>query len=104
MTLTSFFFLSFFQLAEQNQDLLSLKMTLHEKIKKQERVISSEKFQLNQRVAKELSECTKEMQNLVQVCLQSAEGSEPNVSMLLGIRCEYLELVSVMSSPCLSKI
>lgn len=59
-------------------------------------MVSSEKFKDRQKITKDLSDCIKEVQNLVGVCRQSAEGAEPNVSMLLGIRCELKHQSSVL--------
>lgn len=61
-------------------------MKLQDENKELQNVVSSEKFKDRQKITKDLSDCIKEVQNLVGVCCQSAEGAEPNVSMLLGIR------------------
>lgn len=73
-------------LAAENQEILAAKLKLQDENKELQNVVSSEKFKDRQEITKDLSDCIKEVQNLVGVCCQSAEGAEPNVSMLLGIR------------------
>ena len=37
----------------------------------------------------QLSECTAELKSVVQVCRERKEGNDPDMSVLLGLRCEF---------------
>ncbi|KAI8498654.1 regulation of mitotic centrosome separation, partial [Branchiostoma belcheri] len=75
-----------FQLASQNQDLLEQTLTLQEQLQELQRLNSAENTKLSQRLYRELGVCQSELQALVQVLMQRAEGKEPNMSILLGLK------------------
>ena len=51
---------------------------------------------------KELAVCFAELQSLVQICVQCAEGQDPNISVLLGIRGEtFVGWVVSINGSCL---
>ncbi|CAH1229051.1 CEP85 [Branchiostoma lanceolatum] len=74
------------ELASQNQDLLEQTLTLQEQLQELQRLNSAENTKLSQRLYRELGVCQSELQALVQVLMQRAEGKEPNMSILLGLK------------------
>ena len=49
---------------------------------------STDQQRLEKKLIRELGTCVKELKSLVQVCVQRAEGQDPNISVLLGVRGE----------------
>ena len=78
-----------FQLGSQNQDLMSKNLLLQDRIKDLEKQHSAEAVKLQQWLMRELSVCFAELESLVQVCMQRAEGQDPNISVLLGPKRKF---------------
>ena len=78
-----------FQLGSQNQDLMSKNLLLQDRIKELEKQHSVEAVKLQQWLMRELGVCFAELESLVQVCVQRAEGQDPNISVLLGPKRKY---------------
>lgn len=51
--------------------------------------MADENQKIQRQFTQELSMCYHELQSLVQVCVQRAEGNDPNMSLLLGVRGEW---------------
>ncbi|XP_038078379.1 centrosomal protein of 85 kDa-like isoform X2 [Patiria miniata] len=73
-------------LAKQSQELYEHNLDVQERNQALEKIASSDVIQSSHRLIKELGECVAELHGLVQVCTQTAEGQEPNVSVLLRFR------------------
>ncbi|KAL5011065.1 hypothetical protein ScPMuIL_013370 [Solemya velum] len=73
-------------LGSQNQDLLEQNLIMKEKIGQMEQQFSAENSKLQRHLMVELNACFLELQSLVQICIQKAEGQDPNMSALLGVR------------------
>ena len=58
-------------------------------MKELERQFTSESHKLEKRLLREMDVCFAELQSLVQICVQRAEGKDPNVSVLLGVKGQY---------------
>ena len=65
-------------------------LIVKEELKKFEHLASDDNIKLQKKFTREMSACYTELQSLVQVCVQRAEGKDPNMSMLLGIKCKYI--------------
>ncbi|XP_013385155.1 centrosomal protein of 85 kDa isoform X2 [Lingula anatina] len=74
------------EINKQNQDLMEDSMTLRDKVKEAEKLTSAETKKLEQRLLKEMQVCFSDLQSLVQICMEQAEGQDPNMSVLLGVR------------------
>ena len=73
--------------------------------------VTGEAQQLERRLMKELSTTFRELQAMVQICVQHGKGEDPNISSLLGIKCEWTtpSSVTVMADlalflPCTRRI
>ena len=77
----------FFQLGKQNQDMMEKNVSLGEQLKQYEQEHKGDIGKLQRRLVRELSICFAELQGIVQICVQRAEGDTPNLSMLLGTKC-----------------
>ena len=75
-----------FQLNTQHQDLLEKNFSLEEHLRELEKQLTGESRKLEQRLTKEMTVCFTELQSLVQVCVERAEGQDPNISVLLGVK------------------
>ncbi|OWF52460.1 centrosomal protein of 85 kDa-like [Mizuhopecten yessoensis] len=76
------------QLQSQNQELLDQNLTMREHIKHLEQQHSDDNQRLQRQFTTELGICFSELQALVQICVQRAEGQDPNMSDLLGVRAD----------------
>ncbi|XP_060069670.1 centrosomal protein of 85 kDa-like [Ylistrum balloti] len=76
------------QLQTQNQELLDQNLTMREHIKHLEQQHSEDNQRLQRQFTTELGICFSELQALVQICVQRAEGQDPNMSDLLGVRAD----------------
>jgi centrosomal protein CEP85 len=74
------------QFANKNQDLMEECLMLKETLKQHEQASEDEGQKLQRRFVQEMSVCFSELQSLVEICVQQAEGREPNISLLLGTR------------------
>ena len=74
------------QFAGKNQDLMDENLILKDQIKQHEAMSADENQKLQRRFVSEMSVCFSELQSLVQICVQRAEGEDPNISLLLGMR------------------
>ncbi|XP_071497946.1 centrosomal protein of 85 kDa-like [Diadema antillarum] len=74
------------ELASQSQELYDHNLSLQESVRTLELKASSDKARLTGQLVKELTRCVQDLQQLVELCSQRAEGREPNVSLLLGFR------------------
>ena len=77
---------NFLQFAGKNQDLMDENLILKDQIKQHEAMSADENQKLQRRFVSEMSVCFSELQSLVQICVQRAEGEDPNISLLLGMR------------------
>ncbi|KAL4232625.1 Centrosomal protein [Mactra antiquata] len=72
--------------AGKNQDLMDEALVLKEQLKQFEQTSLDESQKLQRQFVQQLSLCFSELQSLVQICVQQAEGKDPNMSLLLGSR------------------
>lgn len=77
--------------ANKNQDLMNESLILKEQLKQFEQTSLDETQRLQRRFVREMSMCFSELQTLVQICVQQAEGKDPNISLLLGSRASLDE-------------
>lgn len=61
-------------------------LVLKEQLRQFEQTSMDETQKLQRRFVREMSLCFSELQSLVQILVQQAEGKDPNVSLLLGTR------------------
>ena len=81
-----------FQLSTQNETLIEKNLSLGDKVKELEQKQMGEQAKVEQKLLKELMACYSELQGLVQICIQRAEGQDPNISVLLGGKGMQFEL------------
>ncbi|XP_061176521.1 centrosomal protein of 85 kDa-like [Saccostrea echinata] len=74
------------ELSSKNQDLMEQILIIREQLKTLEEQVADENQKIQRQFTQELSMCYHELQSLVQVCVQRAEGNDPNMSLLLGVR------------------
>eukprot|EP00112_Aurelia_sp_Birch-Aquarium-sp1_P012010 Seg2521.5_Seg2521.6 transcript_id=Seg2521.5_Seg2521.6/GoldUCD/mRNA.D3Y31 product="Centrosomal protein of 85 kDa" protein_id=Seg2521.5_Seg2521.6/GoldUCD/D3Y31 len=74
------------QISSKNQDLMRDNLTLKEIHQEVDRLTSPEVQQAHFQVHKELSSCVVEIKRLIDICSETAEGRDPNMSALLGIK------------------
>eukprot|EP00795_Rhopilema_esculentum_P017750 gene17750-9422_t len=74
------------QFADKSQDLMRENISLKDLLQEFEKLTSSEVQQAHHQVHKELASCVSEIQYLIDLCSQIAEGQDPNISALLGIK------------------
>ena len=60
-------------------------LILKDQIKQHEAMSADENQKLQRRFVSEMSICFFELQSLVQIIVQRAEGKEPDISLLLGM-------------------
>ena len=89
------------QLATQSQELYDHNLSLQENVHTLEKAAASDRSRLTTQLVKELTMCVQELQQLVELCSQRAEGQEPNVSLLLGFRCKFFSLSVCLFVICL---
>ena len=78
------------QVSGANQDLVETNINLQDRVKDTERHVGGDIHKVEKRLIADMSLCFSELNNLVNVCVQRAEGQDPNISALLGVKCEYL--------------
>lgn len=61
-------------------------LVLKEQLKQFEQTSMDETQRLQRRFVREMSTCFSELQSLVQILVQLADGKDPNVSLLFGTR------------------
>lgn len=76
-------------MGSKNQDLMEQILIIREQLKTLEEQMADENQKIQRQFTQELSMCYHELQSLVQVCVQRAEGNDPNMSLLLGVRGEW---------------
>ncbi|XP_076076468.1 centrosomal protein of 85 kDa-like isoform X1 [Mytilus galloprovincialis] len=74
------------ELGCKNQDLMEQNLIIREQLKHLEYLSTDETQKLQRRFTQEMGLCFSELQSLVNICMQRAEGQDPNMSMLLGVR------------------
>ncbi|XP_052087368.1 centrosomal protein of 85 kDa-like isoform X1 [Mytilus californianus] len=74
------------ELGSKNQDLMEQNLIIREQLKHLEYLSTDETQKLQRRFTQEMGLCFSELQSLVNICMQRAEGQDPNMSMLLGVR------------------
>eukprot|EP00794_Sanderia_malayensis_P000476 gene476-1121_t len=74
------------QVATKNQDLMSENLALKDILSELDRLTCKEVQQVHIQVHKELNVCVAEIKYLIQLCSETAEGKDPNMSALLGIK------------------
>lgn len=82
------------QLSVQNQDLIEKNLTIQERLRQAEltaQPLPAETARLAQELHCELASCLQELQSVYSIVTQRAQGKDPNLSLLLGIRCKYAE-------------
>ena len=63
-----------------------------ERVKELEQQLSGDLRQLEQRLLAELGATFSELQALVQICMERADGHDPNISILLGVKSKQLSV------------
>ncbi|KFV95033.1 Centrosomal protein of 85 kDa, partial [Eurypyga helias] len=77
------------ELSVQNQDLIEKNLTLQERLRQAElttRPLPAETARLAQELHGELASCLQDLQSVYSIVTQRAQGKDPNLSLLLGIR------------------
>ncbi len=63
---------------------MSKNLVLQDRVRELEKQHGGDVVKQQQWLMRELSVCFTELESLVQVCVQRAEGQDPNISVLLG--------------------
>ncbi|XP_052809827.1 centrosomal protein of 85 kDa-like [Mya arenaria] len=84
------------EFGKKNQDLMEETMMMKEQLQQLQSTSLDDAQRLQRRFVREMSACFTDLQSLVQILVQQAEGKDPNVSLLLGTRA------SVDEDACLS--
>lgn len=87
-------------MGSKNQDLMEQILIIREQLKTLEEQAADENQKIQRHFTQELSLCYHELQSLVQVCVQRAEGNDPNMSLLLGVRGEWWCTYEIMYFMC----
>ncbi|XP_009561749.2 centrosomal protein of 85 kDa [Cuculus canorus] len=77
------------ELSLQNQDLIEKNLTLQERLRQAElttQPLPAETTRLTQELHSELATCLQDLQSVYSIVTQRAQGKDPNLSLLLGIR------------------
>ncbi|XP_021230899.1 centrosomal protein of 85 kDa isoform X2 [Numida meleagris] len=77
------------ELSVQNQDLIEKNLTLQERLRQAElttQPLPAEAARLAQELHCELASCLQDLQSVYSIVTQRAQGKDPNLSLLLGIR------------------
>lgn len=61
-------------------------LIIKEQLKHLEYLTTDETQKLQRQFTQEMGLCFSELQSLIKICMQRAEGQDPNMSMLLGVR------------------
>ncbi|NXA06256.1 CEP85 protein, partial [Sapayoa aenigma] len=76
------------ELSVQNQDLIEKNLTLQERLRQAEltaQPLPADTARLTQELHGELASCLQDLQSVYSIVTQSAQGKDPNLSLLLGI-------------------
>uniref|UniRef100_A0A8D0H0G0 Centrosomal protein 85 n=1 Tax=Sphenodon punctatus TaxID=8508 RepID=A0A8D0H0G0_SPHPU len=76
------------ELSVQNQDLIEKNLTLQEQLREQvepSQALPAETTHLTQELHSELAGCLQDLQSVYSIVTQTAQGKDPNLSLLLGI-------------------
>ncbi|KAL3881151.1 hypothetical protein ACJMK2_027609 [Sinanodonta woodiana] len=79
------------ELASKNQDLMDQNLILKEQIKHMEQQTTDDNQRLQRQLVHEMGICFLELQSLIQICMERAEGKDPNMSLLLGVRSSVMD-------------
>ena len=60
-------------------------LILKEQLRNMEQMSADDNQKLQRRFLKEMGLCFTELNSVVQICVERAEGKEPNISLLLGM-------------------
>ncbi|NWY56935.1 CEP85 protein, partial [Chionis minor] len=77
------------ELSVQNQDLIEKNLTLQERLRQAElttQPLPAETAHLTQELHSELASCLQDLQSVYSIVTHRAQGKDPNLSLLLGIR------------------
>ncbi|XP_071955776.1 centrosomal protein of 85 kDa-like isoform X2 [Antedon mediterranea] len=74
------------QLAAQSQEMYEHNLNLTEKCQKLEKTVCQDYLECSQQLLVEISACVADLQCLVHILVEQAEGKEPDMSMLLGVK------------------
>uniref|UniRef100_A0A8D0L752 Centrosomal protein 85 n=1 Tax=Sphenodon punctatus TaxID=8508 RepID=A0A8D0L752_SPHPU len=80
------------ELSVQNQDLIEKNLTLQEQLREQvepSQALPAETTHLTQELHSELAGCLQDLQSVYSIVTQTAQGKDPNLSLLLGIHSKY---------------
>ncbi|KAM6045160.1 centrosomal protein of 85 kDa isoform 2-T2 [Chlamydotis macqueenii] len=97
------------ELSVQNQDLIEKNLTLQERLRQAElttQPLPAETARLAQELHGELASCLQDLQSVYSVVTQTAQGKDPNISLLLGIcsvQCSAKEKDDLLSPDGLAK-
>ncbi|XP_075294344.1 centrosomal protein of 85 kDa isoform X1 [Opisthocomus hoazin] len=97
------------ELSVQNQDLIEKNLTLQERLRQAElatQPLPAETARLAQELHGELASCLQDLQSVYSIVTQRAQGKDPNLSLLLGIRsvqCSAKEKDDLLSPDGLAK-
>ncbi|NXE29157.1 CEP85 protein, partial [Ardeotis kori] len=97
------------ELSVQNQDLIEKNLTLQERLRQAElttQPLPAETARLAQELHGELASCLQDLQSVYSVVTQTAQGKDPNLSLLLGIcsgQCSAKEKDDLLSPDGLAK-
>ena len=76
---------------------MNQKLTLQEHVHDLETLQTGDMYRMQKRLYKELDVCFSSLQSLVQICLQQADGQDPNISLLLGAQSKEIYNVRWLS-------
>ena len=77
------------QLSREHQRLTERCLDLEDKLRESREQNSAELASLERQLVKEMSVCVLELDAIITVCVQSANGEEPNLGCLLGLPRQY---------------
>jgi centrosomal protein CEP85 len=64
-------------------------MILQDKAKELDRLLSSDQQKIQRKLVREMNTCISELQSLIEICMDRAQGQDPNISVLLGVRGKW---------------
>ena len=74
-----------FQLGQRNQELLEQNLLVRESARQMDTSSTDASMALHRRFMLQLGLCFSELQTLVKVCSQRAQGQDPDISVLLSV-------------------
>lgn len=95
------------QLSVQNQELIEKNLTLQEQLRQARltaQPLPADAARLAQELHGELASCLQDLQSVYSIVTQRAQGKDPNLSLLLGIHCEYLSFRAAAEQTLLSAL